>query len=104
MGKKKRIICSNVRCIVMLSLFIGKTGQISHKVRLDRSLTFHHHRLTLRKELSLHVTLLRQLASSEWDLVAKSPHTSDYLSCTQQPDTAIQFDVAPHILALLTLS
>ena len=35
-------------------------------VKLDRSLTFRHHLVALRKKLSSHVTLLRRLVSSGW--------------------------------------
>ena len=41
-------------------------------VKLDRSLTFHHHLVALRKKLSLRVTLLRQLVGSGWDAGAKT--------------------------------
>ena len=35
-------------------------------VKLDRSFTFHHHLVALRKKLSSHVTLLRRLMGSGW--------------------------------------
>ena len=41
-------------------------------VKLDRSLTFHHHLVALRKKLSSRVTLLRQLMSSGWGAGAKT--------------------------------
>ena len=41
-------------------------------VKLDRSLTFHHHLVALRKKLSLHVTLLRRLVGLGWAAGAKT--------------------------------
>ena len=41
-------------------------------VKLDRSLTFRHHLVALRKKLSSRVTLLRQLVGSGWDAGAKT--------------------------------
>ena len=41
-------------------------------VKLDRSLTFRHHLVALRKKLSLHVTLLRRLVGSGWGAGAKT--------------------------------
>ena len=41
-------------------------------VKLDRSLTFCHHLVALRKKLSSHVTLLRRLVSSGWNAGAKT--------------------------------
>ena len=41
-------------------------------VKLDRSLTFRHHLVALRKKLSSHVTLLRQLVGSGWGAGAKT--------------------------------
>ena len=41
-------------------------------VKLDRSLTFRHHLVALRKKLSLRVTLLRQLEGSGWGAGAKT--------------------------------
>ena len=43
-------------------------------VKLDRSLTFHHHLVALRKKLSSRVTLLRRLVGSGWGAGAKTPH------------------------------
>ena len=40
-------------------------------VKLDRSLTFHHHLVALRKKLSSRVTLLRQFVGSGWGAGAK---------------------------------
>ena len=40
-------------------------------VKLDRSLTFRHHLVALRKKLSSHVTLLRRLVGSGWGAGAK---------------------------------
>ena len=40
-------------------------------VKLDRSLTFCHHLVALRKKLSSRVTLLRQLMGSGWGMVLK---------------------------------
>ena len=41
-------------------------------VKLDRSLTFRHHLVALRKKLSSHVTLLRRLVGSGWGAGAKT--------------------------------
>ena len=41
-------------------------------VKLDRSLTFRHHLLVLRKELSSRVTLLRRVVCSGWGAGAKT--------------------------------
>ena len=41
-------------------------------VKLDRSLTFHHHLVALRKKLSSHVTLLRRLVGLGWGAGAKT--------------------------------
>ena len=41
-------------------------------VKLDRSLTFRHHLVVLRKKLSSRVTLLRQLVDSGWSANAKT--------------------------------
>ena len=41
-------------------------------VKLDRSLTFRHHLVGLRKKLSSRVTLLRRLVGSGWDAGAKT--------------------------------
>ena len=41
-------------------------------VKLDRSLTFRHHLVALRKKLSSRVTLLRRLVGSGWGAVAKT--------------------------------
>ena len=41
-------------------------------VKLDKSLTFHHHLVALRKKLSSRVTLLRRLVGSGWDAGAKA--------------------------------
>ena len=41
-------------------------------VKLDRSLTFHHHLVALRKKLSSRVTLLRRLVGTGWGAVAKT--------------------------------
>ena len=43
-----------------------------HGVKLDRSLTFRHHLVALRKKLSLRVTLLRRLVGSGWGAGAKT--------------------------------
>ena len=45
-------------------------------VKLDRSLTFRHNLLALRKKLSSHVTLFRQLMGSGWDAGAKTLHSA----------------------------
>ena len=41
-------------------------------VKLDKSLTFRHHLVALRKKLSLRITLLRRLVVSEWGAGAKT--------------------------------
>ena len=41
-------------------------------VKLDRSLTFCHHLVALRKKLSSHITLLRQLVGLGWGVGAKT--------------------------------
>ena len=43
-----------------------------HGVKLDRSLTFRHHLVALRKNLSSRVTLLRRLVGSGWGAGAKT--------------------------------
>ena len=45
-------------------------------VKLDRSLTFHHHLEALRKKLSTRVALLRRLAGSGWGAGAKTMRIS----------------------------
>ena len=45
-------------------------------VKLDRSLTFRHHLVTLRKKLSSRVTLLRRLVGSGWGAGAKTLRTT----------------------------
>ena len=45
-------------------------------VELDRSLTFRHHFVALRKKLPLRVTLLRQLVGAGWGAGAKTLHTA----------------------------
>ena len=45
-------------------------------VKLDRSLTFHHHLEASRKKLSTRVTLLRRLAGSGWGAGAKTLRTA----------------------------
>ena len=45
-------------------------------VKLERSLTFRHHLVALRKKLSSHVTLLRRLVGSGWGAGAKTPCTA----------------------------
>ena len=42
------------------------------RVKLDRSLTFRHHFVALRKKLSSRVTLLRRLVGSGWEAGAKT--------------------------------
>ena len=50
-------------------------------VKLDRSLTFRHHLVALRKKLSSRVTLLRRLVGSGWGAGAKTlrPTPTDHL-------------------------
>ena len=43
-------------------------------IKLDRSFTFRHHLVALRKKLSSRVTLLRRLVGSGWDAGAKTLH------------------------------
>ena len=45
-------------------------------VKLEKSLTFCHQLVALRKKLSLRVTLLRQLVDSEWGAGAKTIRTA----------------------------
>ena len=45
-------------------------------VKLDRSLTFRHHLVALRKKLSSRVTLLRRLVGSGWGAGAKTLRTA----------------------------
>ena len=45
-------------------------------VKLDRSLTFYHHLVALRKKLSSRVSLLRRLAGSAWGAGAKTLRTA----------------------------
>ena len=45
-----------------------------HGVKLDRSLTFRHHLVALRKKLSSRVTLLRQLVGLGWSVGAETIH------------------------------
>ena len=49
-------------------------------VKLDRSLTFRHHLVALRKKLSSRVTLLRRLVGSGWGAGAKTLHIATCLS------------------------
>ena len=44
-------------------------------LKLDRSLTFRHHLVVLRKKLYFCITLLRRLVDSGWDVDAKTPRT-----------------------------
>ena len=46
------------------------------RVKLDRSLTFRHHLVALRKKLSSRVTLLRRLVGSAWGAGAKTLRTA----------------------------
>ena len=46
-------------------------------LKLDRSLTFHHHLEALRKKLSTRAALLRRLAGSGWGAGAKTSRISD---------------------------
>ena len=54
-------------------------------IKLDRSLTFCHHLVALRKKLSSRITLLRRLVGSEWGAGAKT--LPPYLWSTQQLST-----------------
>ena len=56
-----------------LSLFYSKPTCLG--VKLNRSLTFRHHLVALRKKLSLCVTLLRRLVGSGWGADAKTVRT-----------------------------
>ena len=48
-------------------------------VKLDRSLTFRHYLVALRKKLSSRVTLLRRLVGSRWGAGAKTLHIASHL-------------------------
>ena len=48
-------------------------------VKPDRSLTFRHHLVALRKKLSSRVTLLRRLVGSGWGAGAKTLRIAPYL-------------------------
>ena len=48
-------------------------------VKLDRSLTFRHQLVALRKKLSSRVTLLRRLVGSGWGAGAKTTPLSRYI-------------------------
>ena len=63
-------------------------------IKLDRSLTFRHHLVALRKKLSLRVTLLRQLVGLGWNAGAKTLRTAALSWSTQQLSTAHQSGVA----------
>ena len=55
------------------TIWARKLGGTYHLgVKLDRSLTFPHHLVALRKKLSSRVTLLRQLVGSGWGAGAKT--------------------------------
>ena len=73
-------------------------------VKLDRSLTFCHHLVSLRKKLSSCVTLLRRLVDSRWGAGAKHYAQPLYLWSTQQLSTARQSGVAVLTLASSTVS
>ena len=64
--KRELKICNNDRILPFCptSTYLG--------VKLDRSLTFRHHLVALRKKLSSRVTLLRRLVGSEWGAGAKT--------------------------------
>ena len=46
------------------------------EVKLDRSLTFRHHLEALRKKITMHIALMRQLACSGWGAGAKTLRTA----------------------------
>ena len=73
-------------------------------VKLDRSLTFRHHLMALRKKLSSRVTLLKRLVGLEWDAGAKSLRIATLSLVYSTADTVRQSGVAVLTLASLTVS
>ena len=69
-------------------------------VKLDRSLTFHHHLVALRKKLSSRVALLRQFVGSGWGAVPKHCAQLPYFWSIQHLSTAHQSGIAVLTLAL----
>ena len=53
-------------------------------VKLDRSLTFHHHLVALRKKLSSRVTLLRRLVGLKWSAGSKTLATLSLVYSTAE--------------------
>ena len=58
--------------IIHTSVYIHTCIFFFWGAKLDRSLTFRHHLVALRKKLSSRVTLLRRLVGSEWGAGAKT--------------------------------
>ena len=56
----------------MIDFFRSVQPLLNRGVKLDRSLTFRHHLVALRKKLSSRVTLLRRLVDSGWGSGAKT--------------------------------
>ena len=73
-------------------------------VKLDRSLTFRHHLVALRKKLSSRVTLLRRLVGSGWGAGAKALRIATLFLSTQQLSTVHQSGIAVLALASSTVS
>ena len=74
-------------------------------VKLDRSLTFHHHLVALRKRLSSRITLMRRLVGSGWDAGAKTLRIATLsLVYSTAEYCAYQSGVAVLTLASLTVS
>ena len=82
-------------------------------VKLDQSLMFHYHLVTLRKNLSSCVTLLRQLVGSRWGAGAKTLHiatlslvysTAEYCTpvCCHSTHTCIINSVLNNALHIVT--
>ena len=72
-------------------------------VKLDKSLTLHHHLETLRKKLAIRVTLLRRLADSGWGVALKHCVQLPNPWFTLQLSTAHQFGVPAHTPVLSTV-
>ena len=66
------------------------------RVKLGRSLQFRHHLATFRIQLATRVTLLRQLAGTEWGTGTTTLRTAVLSWFILQLSTAHQFGVAVH--------
>ena len=73
-------------------------------VKLDKSLTFRHHLVTLRKKLSSRVTLLRRLVGSGWGANAKTLRIATLSLVYSTSESVPQSGVAVLTLASSTLS